>query len=120
MARELRRTAGMDTPLQITYRGFEHTPDLDAFVRDQAASLEPAAGNRLTSCHVVIELDHQQHHSRVFHAHIDVTVPGGTIAVNREPQDQSPHQDAFVAVSDAFDAARRQIIDWEHRHHGQG
>ena len=109
----------MDTPLQITFRGFQHTLELDQYIRARAEELEPVAGNRMTSCHVVLELGHQHLHAqRVFHARIDVSVPGGTIAVNREHQDQHPHEDPFVAVRDAFDVAKRQITDWERRHHG--
>ena len=110
---------GMDTPLQVTFRGFQHTPDLDQFIRDRAAELEPLAGNHMTGCHVVVELGNQHlHAARVFHARIDLSLPGGVIAVNREKHDQHSHEDPFVAVRDAFDAARRQITDWERRRHG--
>jgi len=107
----------METPLQVTFRGFKHTPDLDQFIRGCAAELEPLAGNRMTSCHIVVELGHE-HATPVFHARIDLTVPGGVIAVNREPHDIQRHEDAYVAVRDAFEIARHQIENWERRHHG--
>jgi hypothetical protein len=109
----------METPLQITFRGFEHTPELDQLIRRRAAELEGVAGNRLTSCHVVVELGHKHlAGARTFHVRIDLSLPGGVLAINREPQDQHPHEDPHVAVRDAFDAAHHQIQDWERRHHG--
>jgi hypothetical protein len=109
----------MDTPLQVTFRNFEHTPDLDQFIRLRAGELEAAAGHKLTSCHVVVDLAAEQHaEKRVFHARIDLAIPGGAIAVGREPHDHHSHEDAFVAVRDAFEAARRQVTDWERKHHG--
>lgn len=107
----------MQTPLQVTFRGFAHTPDLDQLIRQCAAELEPVAGNRMTSCHVVVALEHRQARS-IFHAKIDLVMPGGVIAVNREPLDPRAHEDAHLAVRDAFDAARRQVEDWEQRRHG--
>jgi hypothetical protein len=109
----------METPLQITFRGFQHTPDLDALIRKRAAELDEVTGHRLTSCHVVVELGHKHlPGARMFHARLDLALPGGVIAINREPQDEHPHEDVTVAVRDAFDSAHHQIEAWERRHHG--
>ncbi len=106
----------MDTPLQITFRGFTHTTHLDELIRERAAVLEQVAGHHLTSCHVVVELAHEHRAgTQTFHARIDLSLPGGVIAVNREPRDHHPHEDPHVAVRDAFDAALHQIKEWERR-----
>ena len=107
----------MEHPLQVTFRGFAHTPALDQFIRERAAELEPVASNRMTSCHVVVELGHE-HATPAFHARIDLAVPGGVIAVNRESHERLHHKDPHEAVREAFDLARRQLDAWEHRHHG--
>ncbi len=107
----------METPLQVTFRGFKHTPALDQFIRERAAELEPVASNRMTSCHIVVELEHE-HAVPVFHARIDLCVPGGVIAVNKDAPDLRPHEDAYTAVRNAFAIARRQIESWEQRRHG--
>jgi len=106
----------MDHPLQITFLGFTHTADLDGLIRKSALALEAESGHRLTSCHVFVECAHQRHdEARVFHARINLSMPGGVLAVNHEHHDQSSHEDAFLAVRDAFAAANRQITDWKRR-----
>jgi ribosome-associated translation inhibitor RaiA len=42
----------------------------------------------------------------MFDVHIDMTVPGSEIVVNRVA-----NEDVYVAVRDAFDAAKRQLED---------
>jgi len=109
----------MDSPLQVTFLGFTHTPDLDGLIRTSAFALEADAGNHLTSCHVFVECAHQHHSEKpVFHARINLELPGGVLAVNREHHAQHSHEDAFIAVRDAFDAASRQITDWKRRRNG--
>jgi hypothetical protein len=72
----------------------------------------------MTSCHVVVELGHE-HANPVFHARIDLAVPGGVIAVNRESHERLHHEHAQDAVREAFVIARRQLAAWEHRRHGE-
>ncbi len=67
----------METPLQTTFLGFQHTPDLDQLIRDRAEELDAEASNHLTSCHVVVELDHRHgNDARMFHDRISFAVPG--------------------------------------------
>ena len=110
----------MESPLQITFHGFKHTPELDQLIRLRADQLDEVTGHRLTSCHVVLELGHEHlPGARMFHARIDLSLPGGVIAVNREKREPHSHEEASVAVRDAFAAAHRQVEDWQRRHHGE-
>jgi ribosome-associated translation inhibitor RaiA len=111
----------MESPLQITFHGFEHTPAVDQLIRKRAADLDTLAGHKLTSCHVVLGLGHEHRAgARLFHARIDLSLPGGVIAVNRDAQDDHRHEDVSVAVRDAFDSAQHQVAEWQRRHHGEG
>lgn len=38
-------------------------------------------------------------------------MPGSEIVVNREPSEHHAHEDVYVAIRDAFRAARRQVQD---------
>jgi cold shock CspA family protein len=45
-------------------------------------------------------------------------MPGGALAVGRDPALHGAHEDPYVALRDAFRAARRALMDWArvHRH----
>ncbi|MEK6578228.1 MAG: hypothetical protein AABZ55_03295 [Bdellovibrionota bacterium] len=43
---------------------------------------------------------------------IDLTLPGREIVVGSDPSLNQAHEDAHVAIRDAFKAARRQIEDY--------
>ena len=94
----------MQTPLQITVRGMPHSDALDLRIREKAGKLEEF-NPRITSCRVTIEeTNKHQQQGREFQVGIDVRVPGKEIVVNRVHA-----EDAYVALRDAFDAAKRQI-----------
>lgn len=103
----------MQIPLQISYRGMQSSAAIDAAVREKAAKLEQFHA-RIMSCRVVIEQPgrHQQQ-GKQFVVHIDLKVPGGEIAVNRDH-----HEDVYVALRDAFDAARRKLEDFAREQRG--
>ena len=46
---------------------------------------------------------------------IDLTVPGEEIVIGREPGHDHAHEDVYVAIRDAFDAAKRQLQDHARR-----
>jgi ribosomal subunit interface protein len=99
----------MALPVQITFRNFDPSLALEEHIRERAAKLDHYA-ERITSCHVVLEAHHRHHHKgRLFHVRIDLVVPGGEIVVSREPHEAHEHEDIYVAIRDAFDAAKRQL-----------
>lgn len=96
----------MQTPLQITIRNVEHSAALEAHIRDKANKLDEFF-NHIMSCHVVVEMPHKHHHQgKQFNVRIDIGVPGDEIVVNRDH-----HEDVYVALRDAFDAANRLLED---------
>jgi len=103
----------MQLPVQITYRGMESSAALDDAVREKAAKLEQFHP-RITSCRVVIEQPaHHKAKGKEFVVRIDLTAPGGEIAVNRDHA-----EDVYVALRDAFDAARRKLEDFAREQRG--
>lgn len=110
----------MQLPLQITFRHMEASPALEARIRQRADELEHFYG-RITSCRVVVECRHKhKQQGKTFEVRIGMTVPGGELAVGRDTGLNHAHEDAHVAVRDAFDAARRQIEDYAREHSGAG
>ena len=97
----------MQTPLQITIRDIEHSEALETRIRDKAKKLEEFFKN-IMSCRVVVEAPHKHHHQgKQFNVRIDIGVPGNEIVVNRDH-----HEDVYVALRDAFDAAKRKLEDY--------
>lgn len=101
----------MKIPLQITFRNMDPSEALEAAIRKKAEKLERFNG-RLMSCRVMLEADHARHHKgNLYHVRIDMTVPGAELVAGRQPAQNHAHEDAYVAIRDAFDAARRQLED---------
>jgi cold shock CspA family protein len=75
--------------------------------------------NRITGCHVVIAQPHRHHRlGRLYSVRVDVRVPGGEIVVNRDHHLDHAHEDAYVALRDAFASARRRLEDHVRRMRG--
>ena len=95
----------MQTPLDITFRGMEPSPALEAAIRTWVERLEYDQV-RIQRCSVTVEQPHH-HHARgnPFCYHIVLSAAGHDIAVSHK----QGNEDAYVALGDAFRAARRQL-----------
>ena len=94
------------TQPQITYRGMPHSPAMDARIVELAARLDELHP-RISRCHVVVaESDQHKHKGNLFEVHIDLHSPGHEIVASHQAS-----QDAYVAITDAFDVATRQLED---------
>ena len=101
----------MDFPLDISFRNMDPSPAVEARIREKAAKLERLY-NRIVGCTVVVEAPHRhQHKGKLYNVHIDISVPGKDLVVDRaKPQDHA-HEDVYLAVRDAFNAADREQTD---------
>ena len=92
---------------EITFRGVPRSDALETDIRDKLAKLDLFFPH-IMSCRVMVEAQHKHHHKgNIYHVRIDLTVPGKELVVSRDPKEHQAHQDPYVAVRDAFDAARR-------------
>jgi cold shock CspA family protein/ribosome-associated translation inhibitor RaiA len=106
----------MKLPLQITFRDTEASPALEARIRKLAARLERVSAH-IMHCHVIVEEPHKhQRQGRLFDIKIDITVPGAQIAIQHAHPGSHAHEDPYVALRDAFLAARRRLEDYEQQH----
>jgi len=106
----------MKLPLQITFRQMEPSPAIEARIRELATKLE-IFSSQITRCHVIVEpLAHHQRQGALFDFHLNITVPQREFAIRggARPHDHS-HEDPYVALRDAFRAARRKLQDYERR-----
>lgn len=104
----------MQIPIQITVRDMLHSAVFDEHIRVKAAKLEQYF-SPITSCRVVAEAPHKHHHQgQHFTVRLDITVPGKEIVVNHDH-----HEDIYVALRDAFAAAKRQLEDYARVRRGE-
>ncbi len=102
----------MQTPLQVSFEGIGHSDAIEARVRDEADKLEQFY-DRITSMRVVVARPQHRHtKGDTYQIRIHLSVPGAAdIAISREPAVDGAHQDVYVTIRDAFNAARRQLQD---------
>jgi cold shock CspA family protein len=99
----------MHLPLQITFRHMEPSPALEARIHQLAERLDHYS-QEIMRCRVVIEAPHKHHHQGcLYTVHLDITSPSVEIAVTRDQHDRHAHEDAHIALRDAFRAAERQL-----------
>lgn len=93
----------MKVPLQISFHGIDRSPALETAIAEKANGLlrfDP----ELIGCRVTVEQEgRHQHQGREVAVRVDLSVPGHEIVVTRK------HEDAFAAMNDAFDSARRTV-----------
>ncbi len=115
----------MEVPLQVSYRDFPPSAALETRIGQEVEKLETFYPS-IISCRVLLELAHR-HHQRgnPFHMRIEVGIPGQDVIVSHEPdldlfrfeelskslEIDAPHKDIYVAIRDAFKAARRRLQD---------
>jgi len=101
----------MNLPLEITVQGMPRSEAVDEKIRQRALGLERYC-RRIQRCEVWLEAEHRHHRKGPFYAvRVRLTVPKEEIVVERQPGED----DVYVAVRQAFDAARRQLQDYERR-----
>ena len=119
-------------PVQISFRNMRVVPSLEQEIRSRVAWLEsfhPA----VVGCRVLVEVPHRhRRHGRRLHVRIELSLPGGDVIVDHQPalaaaaraaarkshELDGRHKDAFVAIHDAFDTARRRLEDAARRLRG--
>jgi cold shock CspA family protein/ribosome-associated translation inhibitor RaiA len=108
----------MQTQPQVTFDDIPIDDRVRATAYDHIDELERAYG-RITGCHVVIAQPHRHHQQGgLYSVSVDLVVPGGEIVVNREHPRDHAHEDVYVAMRDAFLAARRRLEDHARRIRG--
>jgi len=102
----------MKLPLQITFRNMEGSEAMKTNIEDRAGKLHQVS-DQIMGCRVMVEARHRHRQAgNLYHVRIDLTVPGNELVVSREAHEHHSHTDVYVAIRDAFDAARRQLENY--------
>lgn len=100
----------MKVPMEISFKGIEHTEEIEALVRDEADKLDRVCPY-LMSCRVAVEKPQQhQEVGNPYRVRIDMTVPPGhELVVRREPSRGDMHDPLDIVIKHAFTSAARQL-----------
>jgi ribosome-associated translation inhibitor RaiA len=108
----------MKVPLQITFRQLAPSPALTRRIQGLAARLERFS-RHIMRCHVIVAPPpRHRRHGSLFAFHIDITLPDRGIAIRRAHPADHAHEDPYVALRDAFSAARRRLENYERTRRG--
>ena len=98
----------MQVPLQITFRDISHSDFVEKRIYDKVGKLKKYS-EKIIFCRVIVTAPPRQHHKgKIYHVSIDIRLPGKKIVVARDPGNPS-HDNGYIAIRDAFEAARRQL-----------
>ena len=103
----------MQIPIQVTFHGMPQSAALDTAIRQHAGKLDRFHPHVISFRAVVEQIARHKQQGKEFQVRLDIKVSGGEIAINRDHD-----EDPFVAVRDAFDAARRKLEDHARRQRG--
>jgi len=99
----------MQIPLQISFRNMDPSPAVEERIRKKAAKFE-RFHDRIVGCTVVVEAPHRhQHKGKLYSVRVDISVPGKDVIVDRAKPADHAHEDVYVAIRDAFNAATRRL-----------
>ncbi len=103
----------MQHPVRITFRGAERSAALEDAVVQRAAKLEQFYPQLIGLEATVEREEHSKQQGNHFAVKLVLEIPGNDIVI-----DHQRHEDAYVAVRDAFDAAERKLKAVNARNHG--
>lgn len=107
----------METEPQIVFEGMEPSDAVRERVESEIEKLTQFY-DRITSCRVSIEAP-PQHKNKggLYRTKVFMALPGGAeVSVDRNRPKDHAHEDVYVSIRDAFNAARRQLQDYVRQH----
>jgi len=112
-ARETITPAAVGRPLppsacQIVFTGVDPSEPPRVEIRAWLAKLG-ALTAPMTGYRVVIEAVDEGRKTRVYRVRMELTMPSAVVVVGLDHPINGPHEDVYVAIRNAFRAARRQL-----------
>jgi ribosomal subunit interface protein len=102
-------------PVRIHFLDMPRSEAVEAKIQARTDRLARFS-DEIQKCEVWLESPHGHHRKgRLYGIRIRLTVPGEEITIELQPESD----DVYVAIREAFDAARRKLEDYERRRRGQ-
>jgi len=106
----------MSVTTQIAFRHVEPSEALSDLIHEEAERLSLHATDPV-SCHVTVEPLRSGTRAKRCRVRVEARIRGTTFVANRAPSEHEGHDDAYLAVREAFRMLRRQVDDHLHRSH---
>ena len=101
----------MAIPTEVSFRRMDKSEAVQTRILERVEALE-RLHDRIMRCVIVVDTPHRhKHKGPLFDVKIHIHIPGGEILISREGPQNHAHEDVYVAVRDAFDAAERKLQD---------
>lgn len=107
----------MTNEIQVVFHNIDQSDALVNAVQKRIEKLERYC-NQIIGGRVVLDCPHNNHHKgKVYSVGLDIHTPVLEVRVNQDQHDNHAHEDLYVAIRDAFNAAERQLksVDKKHR-----
>ncbi|MFT4863116.1 MAG: ribosomal subunit interface protein [Pseudohongiellaceae bacterium] len=107
----------MTNEIQVTFHNIDQSDALSNAVQKRIEKLERYC-NQIIGGRVVLDCPHNNHHKgKVYSVGLEIHTPSLEVRVNQYQHDNHAHEDLYVAIRDAFNAAERQLksVDKKHR-----
>jgi cold shock CspA family protein len=99
------------TPFEIAYEDVQPTPATERHVLRGVARLERVSPD-LMSAHVTLAAHNRRHVTgNLYDVGIRLTRPGPDVVISRTPPQHSEDEDLVLAIGEAFEAARRKLVE---------
>ena len=107
----------MTNDFQVVFHNIDQSDAIMEAVNKRISKLERYCDQIITA-RVVLDSPHNNHHKgKVYKVGLEIHTSQKEVIVNQEQHDNHAHEDLYVAIRDAFNAAERQLksVDKKHR-----
>ena len=107
----------MTNEFQVVFHNIDQSDAVMDAVNKRINKLERFCDQIITG-RVVLDSPHNNHHKgKVYKVALEIHTPQKEVRVNQDHHDNHAHEDLYVAIRDAFNAAERQLksVDKKHR-----
>lgn len=99
----------MSNEFQVVFHNIDQSAALTEVVNKRIQKLQRFS-NDIIAGRVVLDSPHNNHHKgKVFSVTLEIHTSGKEVIVKQGQHDKPAHEDIYVAVRDAFNAAERQL-----------
>lgn len=107
----------MSNEFQIVFHNIDQSDAITEAVQKRVDKLRRYCSD-IIGGRVVLDSPHNNHHKgKVYSVALELQTPNKPVMVTQEQHDNHAHEDLYVAIRDAFNAAERQLksVDKKHR-----